>query len=133
VVNALDGDGKHYGAVVFVRGTDFVVFRLDILGDLLELGYATTVHKAQGSEFDVAAVMLPDRDMPVLTRELLYTAVSRCRRGVVIVGDPGLLRAGIARRADRYSGVAAELAARVSPAVPRQLELALAGSHSRDT
>jgi exodeoxyribonuclease V alpha subunit len=132
VVNALDADGKRYGAVVFVRGTAFVVFRLDTLGDLLELGYATTVHKAQGSEFDIAAVMLPDRDLPVLTRELLYTAVSRCRRAVVIVGDPSLLRAGIARKADRYSGVAAELAARVSPAVPQQLELALAGSHSRD-
>ena len=132
VVNALDADGKHYGAVVFVRGTDFVVFRLDILGDLLELGYATTVHKAQGSEFDIAAVMLPDRDLPVLTRELLYTAVSRCRRGVVMVGDPGLLRAGIARKADRYSGVGPELAARFSRAVPQQLELALAGSHSRD-
>ncbi|HKF29895.1 MAG TPA: AAA family ATPase [Candidatus Binataceae bacterium] len=132
VVNALDVDGKYYAGVVFVRGTDFAVFRLDMLGDLLELGYATTVHKAQGSEFDIAAVMLPDRDLPVLTRELLYTAVSRCRRGVVIVGDTGLLRAGIARKADRYSGVAAELAARFSPAVPQQLELALAATRSRD-
>jgi exodeoxyribonuclease V alpha subunit len=133
VVNAIDSDGGHYGAVVFVRGTDFSVFRLDILGDLLELGYATTVHKAQGSEFDIAAVVLPERDLPVLTRELLYTAVSRCRRGVVIVGDPDLLAAGIGRKADRYSGVAAELAARVPPAAPHQLELPLPGSHSRDT
>jgi exodeoxyribonuclease V alpha subunit len=132
VVNALDADGRRWGAVVFIRGPDFAVFRLDMLGDLLELGYATTVHKAQGSEFDIAAVVLPDRDLPVLTRELLYTALSRCRRGVVIVGDPGLLRAGIARKADRYSGVAAELAARFAPAVPRQLELALAGSPSQD-
>ena len=133
VVNALDSDGRNYGAVLFVRGTDLAVFRLDMLADLLELGYATTVHKAQGSEFDIAAVMLPERDLPVLTRELLYTAVSRCRRGVVIVGDPGLLGAAIARKADRYSGVAAELAARVPPAAPQQLELPLAGSHSRYT
>jgi exodeoxyribonuclease V alpha subunit len=133
VVNALDSDGRHYGAVVFVRGTDLAVFRLDMLGDLLELGYATTVHKAQGSEFDIAAVMLPERDLPVLTRELLYTAVSRCRRGVVIVGDPALLSAGIARKAVRYSGVAAELAARFPPGVPEQLELPLAGSRSRNT
>jgi exodeoxyribonuclease V alpha subunit len=97
------------------------------------LGYATTVHKALGSEFDIAAVMLPERDLPVLTRELLYTAVSRCRRGILIVGDPGLLAAGIARKADRYSGVAAELAARVPPAAPQQLELSLPGSHSRST
>jgi exodeoxyribonuclease V alpha subunit len=133
VVNALDSDGRHYGAAVFVRGSDLAVFRLDMLGDLLELGYATTVHKAQGSEFDIAAVMLPERDLPVLTRELLYTAVSRCRRGVVIVGDPGLLSAGIARKAVRYSGVAAELAARLPPGVPEQLELPLAGSRSRNT
>ena len=133
VVNALDSDGRHYGAAVFVRGSDLAVFRLDMLGDLLELGYATTVHKAQGSEFDIAAVMLPERDLPVLTRELLYTAVSRCRRGVVIVGDPVLLSAGIARKAVRYSGVAAELAARFPLGVPQQLELPLARSRSRDT
>jgi exodeoxyribonuclease V alpha subunit len=132
VVNALDSEGRRYRAVVFARGADFVVFRLDMLGDLLELGYATTVHKAQGSEFDIAAVVLPERDLPVLTRELLYTAVSRCRRGVVIVGDPGLLRAGLARKAERYSGVAAELSARLRRAGPQQLELALAGSRSRD-
>jgi exodeoxyribonuclease V alpha subunit len=133
VVNALDSEGRHYGAAVFVRGSDLAVFRLDMLGDLLELAYATTVHKAQGSEFDIAAVMLPERDLPVLTRELLYTAVSRCRRGVVIVGDPGLLSAGIARKAVRYSGVAEELAARFPPGVPEQLELPLARSGSRDT
>jgi exodeoxyribonuclease V alpha subunit len=132
VVNALDSDGRRYGAVLFVREAGFAVFRLDMLGDLLELGYATTVHKAQGSEFDIAAVMLPERDLPVLTRELLYTAVSRCRSGVVIVGDPGLLVAGIARKAERYSGVAAELAERFSPAGPQQLELPLPGSRSRD-
>jgi exodeoxyribonuclease V alpha subunit len=127
VVNALDADGRGYSAVVFARGADFAVFRVETLGDLIELGWATTVHKAQGSEFDIAAVVLPERDLPVLTRELLYTAVSRCRRGVVIVGDSGLLRAGIARKAERYSGVAAELVARLSPVAPQQLELALAG------
>jgi exodeoxyribonuclease V alpha subunit len=132
VVNALDSDGGRYAAVLFVREADFAVFRLDMLGDLLELGYATTVHKAQGSEFDIAAVMLPERDLPVLTRELLYTAVSRCRSGVVIVGEPSLLVASIARKAERYSGVAAELAARFSPAGPQQLELPLPGSRSRD-
>ena len=132
IVKALDSDGRRYDAVVFAREGDFAVFRVDMLDDLLELGYATTVHKAQGSEFDIAAVVLPERDLPVLTRELLYTAVSRCRRGVVIVGDPGLLVAGIARKAERYSGVAAELAAPSRPAAPQQLELDLLGSRAQD-
>jgi exodeoxyribonuclease V alpha subunit len=100
-------------------------FRIDTLRDLLELGYATTVHRAQGSEFYTGALVLPDRDMPLLTRELLYTATSRCRRGVLIVGQPAMLAAGVARKAERYSGVADELAKRFQPSRTGQLELDL--------
>ena len=121
IVNSADADGRRSLAAVFLRGAEFVAFRIDTLRDLLELGYATTVHKAQGSEFDVAALVLPDRDLPLLTRELLYTAVSRCRRGIVIVGDPAMLAAGILRKAERYSGVADELAKHVQPTTSRQL------------
>ena len=45
-----------------------------------ETVYAMTVHKSQGSEFDRVLIILPDRESPVLTRELLYTAISRARR-----------------------------------------------------
>ena len=121
IVNSVDADGRRSLAAIFVRGDEFAAFRIDTLRDLLEPGYATTVHKAQGSEFDIAALMLPDRDLPLLTRELLYTAVSRCRRGVVIIGDPSMLSAGISRKADRYSGVADELAKRVTPLPSKQL------------
>ena len=121
IVNSIDADAKRSLAAVFMRGNEFVSFRIDTLRDLLEPGYATTVHKAQGSEFDVAALLLPDRDLPLLTRELLYTAASRCRRGVAIVGDAAMLAAGIARKADRYSGVAEELAKRAQPLTPGQL------------
>jgi len=128
IVNSVDADGRRSLAAVFMRGDDFVAFRIDTLRDLLELGYATTVHKAQGSEFDVAALVLPDRDLPLLSRELLYTAVSRCRSGVVIVGDPAMLAAGIGRKAERYSGVADELAKRARPGGPRQLDLGFGAS-----
>jgi exodeoxyribonuclease V alpha subunit len=64
-----------------------------------------TVHKAQGSEFDEVLLVLPPRPSPVLTRELLYTGVSRARRHVTIVGTADVLRAAIAERVQRASGL----------------------------
>ena len=49
-----------------------------------ETVYAMTVHKAQGSEFDRVLLILPDQASPVLTREMLYTAVTRARKRVEI-------------------------------------------------
>jgi exodeoxyribonuclease V alpha subunit len=94
---------------VFKRDGGFDAFHLDALRESLELCYATTIHKAQGSEFDAVAVLLPDRDLPILTREALYTAVTRSRRGVVMVGEEELLRTGIARGIQRFSGLGDEL------------------------
>jgi len=73
--------------------------------------YALSVHKAQGSEFDEVLVVLPDEDAPLLTRELLYTAVSRARDRVRIVGPKPILAASLARRARRYSGLVDAIAA----------------------
>jgi exodeoxyribonuclease V alpha subunit len=94
--------------VVFPRGSRFDVFPLDALGDLAP-AFATTVHKAQGSEFDHVAVVLPDEDLPLLTRELLYTAVTRARRSVLLVGDADLLGRAVSRVVERFSGVASRL------------------------
>ncbi len=55
------------------------------------IGYATTIHRSQGSEFDRVLIVLPPADARLLTRELLYVAVSRARLGVVLVGDPSSL------------------------------------------
>jgi exodeoxyribonuclease V alpha subunit len=74
-----------------------------------ELGYALTVHKAQGSEFDRVLLLLPDRPSPVVTRELLYTAVTRARTHVDIWGTEAVLRDGIRRRVVRSSALAARL------------------------
>jgi exodeoxyribonuclease V alpha subunit len=93
---------------VFPRGSRFDVFPLDALGDLAP-AFAMTVHKAQGSEFDHVAVVLPDADLPLLTRELLYTAMTRARRSVLVVGDPDLLARAVSRTIERFSGVAARL------------------------
>ena len=70
-----------------------------------ETVYAMTVHKSQGSQFDAVVLVLPPRPSPVLTRELLYTGVSRARRRVTVVGSEATLRAGIADRVQRAGGV----------------------------
>jgi exodeoxyribonuclease V alpha subunit len=95
---------------VFPRGDNFVAFNLEALKEHLELCYAMTVHKAQGSEFDSVAVLMPDKDVPILTREILYTAVSRARRSVTIVGSREIIAVGLARRIERYSGLREQLA-----------------------
>jgi len=67
--------------------------------------YALTVHKAQGSEFDRVAVVLPRSPSPVLSRELLYTAITRARQRVELWADEAVLRITIARRLRRASGL----------------------------
>jgi exodeoxyribonuclease V alpha subunit len=73
--------------------------------------FALSVHKAQGSEFDEVLVVLPEEDAPLLTRELLYTAVSRARKRVRIVGPKEVVAAALERRARRYSGLVDAIAA----------------------
>jgi exodeoxyribonuclease V alpha subunit len=68
-----------------------------------------TVHKAQGSEHDHIALLLPPRDLPLVGRELLYTAVTRARRSVTLVGSTRLVELAAARPAERSSGLAAAL------------------------
>jgi exodeoxyribonuclease V alpha subunit len=70
-----------------------------------ETVYALTVHKSQGSEFDRVLLILPDRDAPVLTRELLYTGITRARKGVEIWGREAVFRAAVGRRIQRSSGL----------------------------
>ncbi|GLC23610.1 exodeoxyribonuclease V subunit alpha [Roseisolibacter agri] len=70
-----------------------------------ETVFAMTVHKSQGSEFDEVVLVLPPRPSPVLTRELLYTGVTRAKSKVTVVGSAEVLRAGIAERVQRASGL----------------------------
>ncbi|MFO0746002.1 MAG: exodeoxyribonuclease V subunit alpha [Myxococcota bacterium] len=71
--------------------------------------YATTVHKAQGSGFDDVVVVLPAEPSAVLTRELLYTAVTRARKSVTIVATEAVLRHTVRQRVERASGLRAAL------------------------
>ena len=74
-----------------------------------ETAFATTVHKAQGSEFDRVLLMLPAKPTRVVTRELLYTAVTRSRSGVTIVGGAEVVEKAIVSPTRRYSGLVARL------------------------
>jgi exodeoxyribonuclease V alpha subunit len=71
--------------------------------------YAVTVHKSQGSEYGTVVVLLPPAVSPLATRELLYTAITRARRRVVIVGDEEAVRAAVGRPSVRMGGLAEEL------------------------
>lgn len=72
--------------------------------------FATTVHKSQGSEYDDVVVLLPDRATPIVTRELLYTAVTRAKRSLMVVGPREVVEAAIERRIERFSGLRGGLA-----------------------
>ncbi|HET8714287.1 MAG TPA: AAA family ATPase [Holophagaceae bacterium] len=89
VLKVRRGGEVHREAVFWKEGRPVAHPLPALLGDL-ELAYALTVHKAQGSEFDALAVVLPEADHPLLTRQNLYTALTRARRHAVILGDPAL-------------------------------------------
>ncbi len=74
-----------------------------------ESAWVMTVHQSQGSEFDDILLLLPDADNPVLSRELLYTAVTRARQGILLWGAEAALRGALARRMARDSGLEARL------------------------
>jgi len=67
--------------------------------------WAMTIHKSQGSEFPHAVVSLPTVDSPILTRELLYTAVTRGKDEVTMVGSEELVRVAVGRAVARASGL----------------------------
>ena len=67
--------------------------------------YAMTVHKSQGSQYEAVAFLVPGPDSRVLTRELLYTAVTRARERLIVVGPESSIRAAIERPITRASGL----------------------------
>lgn len=74
-----------------------------------DTAFAMTVHKSQGSEFERMALILPDVKSRVVTRELLYTAVTRARQHVLVVGGAEILTEGIRTLSQRRSGLLSRL------------------------
>jgi exodeoxyribonuclease V alpha subunit len=73
--------------------------------------YAMTVHKSQGSEFGHTALLLPDQAGSLLTRELLYTGITRARRHFSLVAPLASVELAVAQRTRRHSGLSERLAA----------------------
>lgn len=71
-----------------------------------ESAFAMTVHKAQGSEFDTVWLQLPRQESRVLSRELIYTGLTRARHALHVAGSESVLCAALARQAVRVSGLA---------------------------
>jgi exodeoxyribonuclease V alpha subunit len=70
-----------------------------------ETVYAMTVHKSQGSEFGKVLLLLPNRESPVLTRELIYTSITRAKESVEIWGAENIFRTAVSRCIERTSGL----------------------------
>jgi exodeoxyribonuclease V alpha subunit len=67
--------------------------------------FAMTIHKSQGSEFNRLLLLLPVNDSEVLTRELIYTGLTRAKSAVEIWGDEEVFRSAVSRRVERTSGL----------------------------
>jgi exodeoxyribonuclease V alpha subunit len=111
IVRADEGGAAHRYRAVFRVGGTLVPFAIEALRGRLELAWALTVHKSQGSELDALALILPDDELPILTRELLYTGITRARTSAVLCGTKTALTSAGKRVALRHSGLAARLRA----------------------
>lgn len=81
-----------------------------------ETAFAMTVHKSQGSEFESLLILMPPHSGPLITRELLYTAVTRARNHVSLVCSEEVLESGILTSVKKHSGLLTRLAqAKKSP------------------
>ena len=80
-----------------------------------ETAFAMTVHKSQGSEFDAVLLVLPAERNRVLTRELLYTAVTRARESLTLVANAGIVASAIDTPTKRVSGLLARVRNRETP------------------
>jgi len=92
----------------FARGAEPMLYP-PVRLDAIQTVHAMTVHRAQGSQFDTVSFIVPGAESPLLTRELLYTAVTRASKRVQVFGTEEAVRRAISRPANRASGLANRL------------------------
>ncbi len=88
----------------FARGAEATLVA-PVRLDAVQTVHAMTVHRAQGSQFDRVTLVVPPPESPLLTRELLYTAVTRAKEQVLLVGAESAIRRAVLRPANRASGL----------------------------
>lgn len=96
-----EGEGER---VWFESGEGFKVFLLNRLPSH-ETVFAMTIHKSQGSEYDTVAVVLPDAENRILSRELVYTGITRARKGVIVVAEKESFKRAVITPVRRQSGL----------------------------
>lgn len=101
-VMALRTDGRVVG--VFGEPVSPLVHAATSLADV-DTAHALTIHKSQGSQSRSVVVLLPDADSRLLTRELLYTAITRAQESVTLVGSEAAIREAVTRRTQRATGL----------------------------
>ncbi len=74
-----------------------------------DTAYGITIHKAQGSEFDQVLLLLPEEKSRVLSRELIYTGITRARSKLILCSDPEILATAVRQRTSRHSGLVEKL------------------------
>jgi len=108
-------DGRYRQAAVFPRGPGWAAFPLEPLRQRLEHAYAMTVHKSQGSEYARIAVVLPRTNHKALTRELLYTGLTRAKQSVVLLAERERIAFAAGNPSRRESGLAERLGPAAEP------------------
>ena len=103
-VGVVAPDPRTGASVVFLRGEAVKAVPVTAM-PAHETAFAMTIHKSQGSQFGHALVVLPAESGPMLTRELVYTGISRARSKVTLCGDAGVLADALRRRVERASGL----------------------------
>ena len=93
---------------VFALGDDVIRVPVTRLEEVATV-YALTIHRSQGSEYGHAIVVLPEARSRLLTRELLYTGITRAAQQVTVIGSEEVIRAAIERPIRRATGLAARL------------------------
>ena len=109
VVNVQESDGS-ISRRIFFPAEDGGRYLTPAELPKVELCYAMTIHKSQGSEYENLVVILPSELSPLLTRELVYTAVTRAKKSLLIAGSSEALLQSIKNQSTRYSGLSDLLA-----------------------
>ncbi|MHB8171253.1 MAG: SF1B family DNA helicase RecD2 [Thermincolia bacterium] len=104
VVDISSGGGKGAGLYVSIEGGEPVFFGYEDIG-IITLAYASTVHKAQGSEFPIVIVPCLKSHYIMLNRKIIYTAITRAKKKLILVCQPDAVEIAVKndKSADRFS------------------------------
>jgi len=91
--------------VLFQRADGSVKKYLPARVSHCETVFAMTIHKSQGSEFEEVLIVLPEVINPVLTKELLYTAITRAKKMIRLVADEAVFTATVRQKVERITGL----------------------------